>query len=190
MPLITAAYFDGPLIIAGQNETHTAAALTAAIARYEVEYLQKVLGAALYAAYVTGIAVTPTPADKWLWIRDGHTYTYSGRSVIWPGLKDTTTYRSPIANYIYFKYRTEKATLTVSTGGEVKAKSENSEPAAIDRKMVSAWNQMVEWNRLLYTMVDSLRDGDAALYTEWERPYVNDRTYGWELFEPVNVFGF
>lgn len=69
---------------------------------------------------------------------------------------------SPIANYVYWQYRTYNTTLTTPTG-EVVAENENSAVTNPARKMCAAWNQMVDWN-----------------YTLWMFLWVNKATYGLE----------
>lgn len=67
---------------------------------------------------------------------------------------------SPIANYVYWKYRTDITTVTTPTG-EAAAENQNSTIISPARKMCADWNQMVVWN-----------------YSLWQFLWVNRDTYG------------
>lgn len=60
--------------------------LPAFIDREEKALLERVLGQKLYGDFITGIN-QPTPAQKWVDIRDGKAYTYGGKQFVWGGLK-------------------------------------------------------------------------------------------------------
>ncbi len=172
--IVDTSYFFGPLEIGQVTNPAVAAELNIFIAKYEAEFLRVMLGAVLYSEYRAGI-VASTPL--YLRIRDGYAYTGSNGSLqAWEGLKRTITepvepnpgvYESPIANYIFCEYM--RAKHTFSTGsGEKKVKGENSEPANPGKKIVRAWNEMVDWNR---HMVDFLYAHDG-LYN-WNQYYYN-----------------
>lgn len=189
MPLIDSTYFDGPLIIAGLSGDDISDAVDAAIALYEPEYLRRVFGPSLYDAFVAGTTDLDDLDERWDWVVNGHTFTYNNLTYYWPGLvKASAPLQSPIANYVYYKYRQDNATLMQSTGGEAQAAFENAQSVSAARKMIKAWNQMVDWNRTFWIMVDSLRDGsNDPIYPEWERYGTTDDR--WEMFQLINMFG-
>lgn len=203
MPLIDRTYFEGPIIL---NVTGDSEALVDnAIALYEPEYLQKVLGRALYDAFTEGLGseshsyfddrfsddfVLSPYDDRWDWILNGHTFTYGGATYYWPGLTNSGK-QSPVAQYVYYKYRVDNATSTNSTGGETAPVHENATPASMGPKLCRAWNKMVEWNRTLYYMLAYLTDdNDDVVYPEWETPQAYADTLNrWALFQTINTFG-
>ncbi len=108
--------------------------ITNAITRWEEECLRLLLGDKLYDAFIAGLAVTPTPAQKWLDLRDGKTFDIilNGETITktWKGLLGSTPKKSLIAYYVYCKYR--NANETFSSGiTQAKGKNENSDVAII-----------------------------------------------------------
>ena len=197
MPLIDATYFDGNLILPNITVDPALAQATAAIAIYEPEYLRKVMGQSLYVAFTAAFAVTGdafdsgfdagfgngSPDDRWLWIRDGHTFTYNYATYYWPGLINVLK-QSPIACYVYWQIRAMNATQTTGVG-ETIAKAENSTVISPARKMVDAWRQMVDWNRTLGIMVKQLTDSDGKIiYPEFNWEETDTDVYHYQ-----NVFG-
>lgn len=166
MPLIDRTYFEGEILLAGLSDQATRSAIDMAIETYEDEYLRAVLGPSLYAAFMAGLTtgrvtifsdqfsdqfLKASLAQRWDWIRNGHTFMHNGCSHYWPGLVNKK--RSPIAQYVYWHIRANTVTSPASTGAEVAPSHENSTPATADRKMVRAWNRMVDWNRSLAVLI-------------------------------------
>lgn len=145
MPTIDSTYFFGPLNIA--QKATVASSLSEFIAEHEDKLLTDLLGYELYKAYKVGIAVS-TPEAKWTDLRDGKEYEKrNGIPSKWKGLKFTegTAKKSLIANYVYWHWLENEASLTSGTG-EKSAISENAVNVSPAGKMVNAWNQMVYWN--------------------------------------------
>jgi hypothetical protein len=176
--LIDTTYFDGGLILAGITDSSVSIPVTAAIVRYEPEYLGKVLGPSLYVAYAAGIAAG-SPEARWTALRDGvssFTAASNGRTYIWPGFRDATTKLSPIADYVYWHYRNKNISQTTQSG-EAVAKSENATIISPILDMVAAWNHMVSVNEILFRLLYKNDD-----YPEFDRCEL-DR----DLFEYQNA---
>lgn len=133
---LSAAYFVGDLFIpniAGSSITETSNlfSLQVAMAKYEPIYLRWLLGEELYEDYVAGISAT-TPEPRWTALRDK---IYVENSVLGIGF-------SPAANYVYFFFQRNNATLTL-VNGEGRANHENMTAVSPAEKMIAAWNDMV-----------------------------------------------
>ena len=161
MALITSSYFWGDLHIAGLSNTldSNVAVFNRYVAKYENEYLTKLLGTILYGEFLLGLA-NPSPLAKWTDLR--------GK------LLDSVLLVSPIANYVYYHYMRNLNTIT-SQIGEVKPNSENSINASNVHKQVRAWNEMVRLN----VKIDTFLTDNNTVYTTYEQDYT-------ELFELIN----
>lgn len=196
MPFIDRSYFEDPILlqVAGRED-----AINQKIATHETDYLIAVLGPSLYDAFAAGIAAPAgvylsnqfsdqffkgSIADRWKWIRDGYTFSYGGYKHIWPGLSNTRK-RSPLANYIYCMCKESEASITTSTGEET-TEGPNRKKVQIDRKYVSAWNQMVAWNRTLGLMITGLYNGSDLLYPEFSR-YEMAADLSIDVYNPLNT---
>lgn len=180
MPLIDHTYFDGRLAIAGMNELQ--AGVDNYIETYEPVYLQAAMGPSLYAAFIIGLdPVGGFSArfsdrfsrgvidDRWKWIRDGRTFTYGGRSYIWVGMRNAQK-QSPIANYVFSQYRGDNLTVRTTNGDHVPTGPNMAPVGGVDRRIVQAWNAMVEWNKILRLMVGTLVETSGDLtYPEFNR---------------------
>lgn len=195
MPFIDTSYFTTPsvkLVVDGNED-----ALNSHIETFEPDYLRAVLGESLYEAFITGIA-TPTGvyfsnqfsdqffkgtiADRWKWIRDGHVFDVGGLKFNWPGLQNSAK-RSPVANYVYWKYLNSNNPSPSSTNTFTVPKTENATVVSPRVPASRAWNEMVRWNIDLHRMVSNLTDTNGdPLYPEfvWNELY-------WSP-ESVNVF--
>jgi hypothetical protein len=136
------------------------------IEQYEIEFLHKVLGYPLADQFIAGYAAVP-PAQKWVNLATGTTYTLNGKTIKWNGLLMTTPKRSPIANYIYYWYSRDAHTKT-STMGETKAKVENSEPITPAWKMVAAWAKMQLWINDLFNFLEAHKDTYGFTRTKYD----------------------
>lgn len=194
--LIDSTYFDGPVILhANSNQD----AITDAIDTYESKYLQALLGPSLYAAFIAGISVSGNGwssgfssgfgnggivAERWDWIRDGHTFTHGGVTYIWPGL--TTPKQSPLAIYVWYHFLLDNNPAVTSVNNFASPKLENSAIASPKRPMASRWNQMVNWNRVLGIMVKNLTDATTGelVYPEFNR-YEMGHPDSYDLYEHI-----
>lgn len=88
--------------------------------------------------------------DKWDRLVNGYEYTdpNTGLTVKWKGIRwkadfDTTnTYKSFLANYVYFFYE-RKSYTTRANNGIVKEESSNAESVSPIGKVVDSWNKFV-----------------------------------------------
>lgn len=150
---LTAAYFVNELLVPGvvggsYAQVENLTMLESFIAKYEPEFLKRILGEQLYAEYAAAIALSPT-SGAWF---DLNAQLY----------QTTPFYQSPAANYVYFKFWKHNATVTAAQG-ETQAKFENSELVSIGAKMVRAWNEMCD----LSDAVQQWIDDHATDYTTW-----------------------
>jgi len=137
MATITAASFIGEILIpnisgSGIAEQANLAALGYFIEKYEPLFLRALLGSDLYDAYAAGIAI-PSPETKWTALK--------GKIYVSVGTSPNDYYLSPAADYIYFYYRRDQISTTLSNA-EVQSKQENATVISPYEKMVSAWNSM------------------------------------------------
>jgi|SRR6185437_9473459 len=87
MSFIDASYFVGELSLPNTDEAAVAERLTLFISKYEPRFLQMLFGYPLYKAFVAGMAVTPTPDQRFLDILYGKEYTdFQGRLQKWKGI--------------------------------------------------------------------------------------------------------
>lgn len=119
--LIDKTFFVGDLDVAQVSQANVEAELVAYITRLEPEYLNLLMGSALAAAFVAGIAGAPY-------------------------LELAPVVKRGIACYVYFHYMRQKATVSTGTGEKV-AKAANSIDATPYFKAARAWNEMVMFNR-------------------------------------------
>jgi hypothetical protein len=144
--LITKDYFRGNIYIPVDANEDLNEALNASISIYEPKILRLLLGYSLYKDFEAG-RIEQIVAEKWSNLIDGAEFSFelNGNTIEtkWEGLKNTTTYESLIAYYVYYYHRKDNETFN-STLGEQKAKTENSDRASFLSKMVNAQNKMVE----------------------------------------------
>lgn len=88
---------------------------------------------------------------------------------------------SPIANYVYWHWMADQATVTTGTGEKASAAA-NAVDASPARKMVRAWNQMVDWNCELVEFLLS----NPADYPEFQNHYGRMPA---DLLKYQNTFG-
>lgn len=153
--IIDTTYFQGHLMIAQKNQVAISSNLEVMIRQCEDEFLQKILGYQLYKDFTA--ALTGTPAQKWIDLRDGKEFTDAiGQLNKWVGFKNTDK-KSPIANYVYYKWMENEVSSTTGTGEKkmIFSSSVNYSPG---QKMTRAWNEMVIWNRVLYKFLEVNKD--------------------------------
>lgn len=151
---------DGALALATPSPTNEAIAgrINSFIERYEPEYLCKLLGEKLYSDFLL--------YDKGESVND------------WEGfmgvlVKGSTYKTSPIANYVYFHLL--RASHTDATMNGVKGDGDDGKRVSPERKMVFAWNDMVQQNRQIYKWLEK------ANYKDWDMDC--------ELLETINTLG-
>lgn len=151
---------DGALALATPSPTNEAIAgrIDSFIERYEPEYMCKLLGEELYndfLGYENGESVNDW-SDFMGIIVKGDTYK-----------------TSPIANYVYFHLlRANHADATING---VKIDGDNGTLVSPERKMIFAWNDMVQQNRMLYRWLEK------ANFKNWDMDC--------ELLETISTLG-
>lgn len=164
--IIDRTYFNGDILIPNYDKPTTAALIDWYINMYEAKFMRALMGESLYQAYKVGVVIDPIPA-KWGEILNGAGGENLPGRQVWKGLTylpgDNPDYKkSPIANYVYFKFM--EKTYTRSTGsGESKARLENADAASPGPKMVAAWNEMVEEVQAFWDFTQAR----PLVYTEW-----------------------
>ena len=179
--IISASHFTGNIYLPNVQTSGNAERirLDAAIAKYEPIYLKALLGYDLYTLFVAGLTDQTAIYET---IRDGGTYTDTA-DITQEWLGFDTVGSSPLANFIYYKHRTDIATDTQGTG-EYAGAAENGTRISPASKMCAAWNEMIEWNQKLHDfLVDNETDYPEYRYFTGDI----DSRYN-ELFLPVNVF--
>lgn len=164
---INLQYFTRTLFLPNSDSTKPEGQqLLAFIAQYEPEFLDKVFGVTL-ASLVQAEINTPTGLGVVDKLVNGVTYTDSaGVSKKWVGLKNTTTYISPIANYVY--YLVQQTRDTSSTGlGEMMQQTQNATRTNAGAKTTQAWNAMVDYllNLDEYINLNKSQFAQLATYT-------------------------
>lgn len=181
--LIDASYFEADLSIGQITDQAVAAAMNLFIAKYEEDFLTSLFGYPLYKAFQAGIAADPIE-DKWASIKSGKEYTYNGNLKKYRGILMTSgsLKRSPIANYVYFKYQKDNASFTTGSG-ERKPKSAVSINVSPGIKMIRAWNEMVKWNREFIEFMEY----SYGAYPEYDNYPMDSNRYF--LLQTINQFG-
>ena len=176
--IIDTSYFEGDLSIGQISSPAVIASVNLFIKKYEDEFLAKLLGYPLFKLFKAGIAAE-TPDQRYLDIKTGVEYEYSGHLNKWRGLtfESDGLKRSPIANYVYWFYMKDNASFTMGAG-EVKPENSTSENVSPKLKMIRAWNEMAHMNRELAQMIIARRD----VYPEYMPVYSG-------IFKTVNEFG-
>lgn len=171
MSLIDSSYFVGEIDIPNIDERPNTIEFN--IEKFEKEFLICLLGRELYDDFIEGLEEA-TPEQKWLDLRDGANFDleYCGKTIpmTWEGLVNTEKF-SPIAFYVYYKIRLEELT-TVTGSAEVAAEHENSVRANARRKMVNAWNRMLDmYGEIRYD--DKSFDYNGYSYNVFPRYFIN-----------------
>lgn len=172
MSIINASYFIGELNIVS-NTAGSLERINFFIAKYEKEYLMKVLGVGCYNDFMGGIAVEP-----WLSLKNGKDFTnLQGILTHYFGLANDGK-KSPLANYVYYHYQRDAFTQTAGVG-EVQSKAENATVVSPAAKMEAAWNDMVEQTNVL---IEFLYVNNAD-YPKFNLAFVPR-----ELVSPINTW--
>jgi len=179
---IDKTYFVGEINIPSTGNASVLERLNFFIAKYEEELLRALLGDGLYVAFKDGIAIAD-PDQKWKDLRDGKDYQdTTGRAMRFLGLYRNDIKQSLIANYVYYWWMRDKASITTHVG-EADAKTDGADKVNPGQKMCRAWNEMVQWNRSLVMFLDI----NQETYPEWDnRRHIIQCHFG--LLSPINVF--
>src|SRR5678816_2665043 len=175
--IIDHTYFTQKLSIPQRGNTEGQELLADFITSYEEEYLKKVLGYDLWKAFDAGIAGSGTPDQRWLDLLDGLEFTYLSKNYKWEGF--ATMQKTPIANYVYYKWMEDQSDINTLVGTAVQNVDNNSRVNAIT-KMVDAWNRMVDMNRTLWMFLKANTD----TYPEW----VSDTWSTWTWWSETTLY--
>lgn len=141
------------------------------IAKYEPEFLLYLLGEKLYKAFTDGISAE-TPDDVWMELK-GRIYAESGKYKF-----------SPAANYVYW-FAMRQAVSQTAMAGEVRTTPDFAGNISPTRKMVTAWNDMVDATEHIRDWIYDNQDDFAIAmdlnYVLWKMR--------WHSFSPINEFG-
>lgn len=143
--------------------------LLAFIAQYESEFLEKFFGVTLAGFVQAGIDGIPSFAIITEIVNGKDFVNLAGVTKRWVGLKNTTTYISPIANYVY--YLVQQVRDTSSTGiGEMMQQTQNATRTNAGAKTTFAWNQMVDYLLILDEFIEASKPNEPILAT-YVTPY-------------------
>lgn len=131
--VIPADFARGTLKIANVDDSYNGVTqdVQADIDDYEPKFLRKLLGSVLYANLLAGLAEDPIPAK-------------------WTALANEV--KPSIKGYVYYQHTDNKITETTGVG-EVKPTADNANPASAWGKMVKAWNEMVDNNKVVHEFI-------------------------------------
>jgi hypothetical protein len=169
--LITRDYFHSDLLLPQREQEAARDELDLFIGKYEPEFLEKILGAAFYNLFNTGLGADPI-AERWVWLRDGKDYVYNGENVRWRGLRNSVTKVSPIANYIYAEYVRNNVTTTTDVGETVQ-ESKNSRRVNPVHKEVAAFNKALDIVKEMYQYLET----SAEQYPEFRLSQATELFY-------------
>lgn len=175
--LIDKTYFVGERNIPNTDQTAVEQRLNHFIAKYEAELLRLLLGYELYKDFTAGLLADPI-LGKWISLRDGDEYTVDGILYKWDGLRNAATKQSMIADYVYYWWMRDKASITTGVG-ETAPQAENSTMVSPADKMCYAWNEMVAGAGALYHFLEN----HPVDYPSWAYDYRD-----WMVFKPINSF--
>ena len=165
MSVIDSSYFVGERSVPNITGTHPAvtvnlASLDRLILIYEKDYLTRLLGKTLYDEFIAALALSTAWATGLL-----------------DALRDSTLKTSPIADYVWYFWMRQQATL-ITTGGATEQKSENSVNVSPSRLMIEAYNSAIKGT---CDVIDYLDEH----YTDLPSSRVTEP----EWLRPINVFG-
>jgi hypothetical protein len=123
----------------------------------ESEFLRKILGVTMYDQFVSGLAVLPSPEQKWIDIRDGKKFEYHGKMFYFEGVKESLKY------YTYIKYQQKQLTINV-TSGNVAQKNSNSYDVSIVPRLVDANFKCLDQCEMLLQFIEA----NKTIYTDFQ----------------------
>jgi len=168
------------MAISTSSSPYEGAELSLFIDRFESKYLTEVLGYKTAKDLIANMLVTTPPTSGiWFDLANGVEFTDSlGRLNKWVGFK--TIGFNPIANYVYCMLQESRATSTTGVG-EQKSNISNGTAVSSNQKVISAWNDMVEWNSILYDFLTI----NKASYPD----YIGVQTTNYDFHSKINGFG-
>lgn len=184
MALIDFHYFETGIIRIGQLEQAAVQeTVTDCINNHEPEFMDAALGVGFYEAFLTGLAVTPTPEQRWTDLKVGKIFVDSlGKQQRWVGFAPSDkTKVCATAAYIYWYYVRENM---IQTGGIgfVQSQPENGSTVNPLQKQSYAWNEMFKQVYVLWEYLYVNRE----IYPEFDSQYTDEGFFGSHL---QNTFG-
>lgn len=158
--IIDHTYFVGKINLPQVGNTPGRDTVDEFIEIYETEYLKKILGYDLWKAFTDGIDGSGPHDQRWEDLLAGKDYDFQGHNKNWPGFEAKP---SPIGQYVYYQYMENGAAINTLVGTATQAVDNNNKVSPFE-KMVSAWNDMVELNILLWNFLYANR----TVYPEWK----------------------
>lgn len=152
--IVDYTYFRNRLQIANlQSTTDTDVKdyLASLITDCQYNFLNGILGAALYVDFKDWYETVPTPdpLSPFYNLLNGEVFEdENGNTWNWIGLKNEQKL-SPLANFVYYTFQELNFTQTTSAG-EVRSKADNSRTAMPLQKMIEVWAEMVDWLKAYY----------------------------------------
>lgn len=189
--IIDISFFYGELEIPQKTEDSVILSVNRFIQTYESKFLNELFGYQLYKDFIDN-----QDASKYIDLVEGKEYTYQERLRKYQGLKieivpavglsyidllegrNFAKYASPIANYIYIQYMKYTYSVSTSTGEKI-VDAQNAKEASVGHKIITAWNQMVEWNNEVARFLIA----NKSDYFEW----TIDSQRKWYLLQKMNL---
>jgi hypothetical protein len=191
--IIDTTYFVGKLNLPQTGNTEGTAIVDGFIQQYEPELLLKALGPGLFQAFTDEVYGSGSGdiEQRFLDLLDGVSFSYNNTPFRWVGFRNTAK-RSPIANYVYYKFL-EDLVNSVALTGVVESMTDNNRNVSHNYKMVEAWNDQVYLLNHLWAFLYT----NKAVYPEWTE-YNYPGIIGWtypfncernEVYKTINTFG-
>lgn len=164
--IIDYTYFTNRLLIANLQSTtdlDVRTHLTALITQEQYNFLNGIMGPALYEQFVEWYITNPgDTTNDFYYLLNGKVFTDTNGNVVnWIGMINTQKL-TPLANYVYYIFQELNFTQTTSAG-EVRSKADNSYQAYPDQKLIDVWSQMVDWLRGYGLFMDTFYGTTGAL---------------------------
>jgi hypothetical protein len=157
--IIDYSFFTGKLNLPQTGNTEGRNLVDEFIETYETEYLKKSLGYELWKAFADGTEGSGDPDQRWKDLLEGKEFEHNDRLYEWIGFE-----KKPIQNYVYYKLLENEASNTTLIG-EVSSNADNSKRVSFVSKMISAWNEMVVEDLILYRFLCA----NESIYPEWHK---------------------
>jgi hypothetical protein len=155
MPQIDASFFIGEVEIPNRTSIPVTEKINFFINKYEIEYLDQLLGEELSLEYREGIAeVSPEP--RWVKLKQK--------------IVDSTRKISPIANFVWFYFMRNEASMVVS-GGVAVTKKENAVMVDPIYKQTYVWNDMAKMSFDVKSFIEKENKGEGSGSDEESQPY-------------------
>lgn len=178
MSLIDYSYFIRKLSLSQANDTTGRSIITEFIYQYESEFLKKALCYELWKAFSDGIAGSGSAEERFEDLINGKEFEIGDKKYYWNGFKPTEGKKTPIANYVFYKFMEDKHSDNTNIG-IVQSKAANAEVVPYQKKMYDAWNEMA----VMMIDLKLFLDFNTEIYPEWKYCSCS------EVYRTKNVLG-